>query len=381
MALKLSINELRLIKELFKEKKEKKKRRKAKKKAKIFPNEKQKFNGVSVDNNAIRYNFPNSGASVLSRDFQNNLGDLNNRFNNLIKDKPEKVEEYKSKYHELADNLIDDVIDGKRNIRRNKTGSTTISDLIDEVKGPKKHRISRRKVDIVRSPRANDGAGDFSRASFNPRTQDENRPTMGGMISYFKTLPNEQPKIPQFMPRGDNIDFSVTSFEGSDAVDGMPDAFESGENPEFQQPEPDENYEIAEGNEEDDNAADEIAEDDAGEIAEDDADENDEDDADENDEIAEDDELPNSPLKQKPSPKVEDGGFRGFFEKRIRKNKKIMVIDSDDDDGSTIPNLKRSSSAPEVNKKNKSFVCSDCGKAYTTEKALMKHKKDKHKGG
>jgi hypothetical protein len=382
MTVKLSIDELKRIKELFQEKKEKRKRKKAKKKGKIFPNEKQKFNGDLVSDNVVRYNFPNTGASVLSRDFQNNLGDLNNRFNNLIKDKPEKAEEYKSKYHELANNLIDDVIDGKRNIRRNKTGSTTISDLIDEPKKSRKPKISRRKVDILRTPRANDGAGDFSQTSFAPRKQKENRPTMGGLISYFRTLPNEQPKAPQFMPRGDNIDFSVSSFEGTDAVDGMPDEADAGENPDFNQPEPDEfltgdegeDVDDAEG--EDDNASVNAA---SGDFSPQEQMDNLDDGEDD-----EDDKQPTSTIKAKPKPQTNDQNdeFEAFNKKKNKKKSKVVVIDDDDDeeeeDTTDMPNLKRSSSAPEANKKNKSFVCPDCGKAYTTEKAVRKHQKEKH---
>lgn len=286
--------ELKLIKELFQEKKEKRKRKKVKKKGKIFPNEKQKFNGDLVSDNVVRYNFPNTGASVLSRDFQNNLGDLNNRFNNLIKDNPEKSKEYKNKYHELADNIIDDVIDGKRNIRRNKVGSTTISDLID---------------DPMKSRKPNDGAGDFSRASFTPRKIDENgRPTMGRMVSYFKTLPNQQPRVPQFIPRGDNIDFSVSSFEGTDAVDGMPDEADAGENPDFEQPEPDEfltaegdeGDEVDEGDEGDDNASIEVT---SGDFKPDEIGDWNDDDNEEEDEL---DKQPTSAIKPKPQPQTNE---------------------------------------------------------------------------
>jgi hypothetical protein len=194
MTVKLSIEELKRIKELFREKKEKRKKKKAQKNAqkraqkknKIFPNEQQKFNGNLSSDNVVRYNFPNSGASVLARDFQNSLGDLNNRFNNLIKDKPEKTEEFqkkteefKSKYHEMANNLIDDVLDGKRNIRRNKEGSTTITDLIEKPKEISRPKMSRRKVEIISTPMPNDGVGDFSRVAFKPKVSDKNiRPTM-----------------------------------------------------------------------------------------------------------------------------------------------------------------------------------------------------------
>jgi predicted SprT family Zn-dependent metalloprotease len=61
-----------------------------------------------------------------------------------------------------------------------------------------------------------------------------------------------------------------------------------------------------------------------------------------------------------------------------------MVIDDDDEseeDLNGMPNLKRSSSAPEANKKykeNKTYRCSECGKAYTTQKAVDEHIKKKH---
>jgi hypothetical protein len=389
MTVKLSIEELKRIKELFQEKKEKRKRKKAKKKGKIFPNEKQKFNGDLVSDNVVRYNFPNTGASVLSRDFQNNLGDLNNRFNNLIKDNPEKSKEYKSKYHELADNLIDDVIDGKRNIRRNKVGSTTISDLIDEPKKSRKPKISKRKVEILRTPRANDGAGDFSRTSFAPRKQEENRPTMGGLISYFRTLPNEQPKVPQFMPRGDNIDFSVSSFDGTDAVDGMPDEGDAGENPDFEQPEPDEfltgdeGDDVEDAEDENGNASVNAA---SGDFSPQEQMDNWDDGEDVENVEDENDKQPTSAIKAKPKPQTNEQNdeFEAFNKKRNKKKSKVVVTDDDDEDEEDLngmPNLKRSSSAPEANKKykeNKSFVCPDCGIAYTTEKAVRKHQKEKH---
>ena len=383
MTVKLSIEELKRIKELFQEKKEKRKRKKAKKKGKIFPNEKQKFNGDLVSDNVVRYNFPNTGASVLSRDFQNNLGDLNNRFNNLIKDNPEKSKEYKSKYHELADNLIDDVIDGKRNIRRNKVGSTTISDLIDDSKKSRKPKISKRKVEILRTPRANDGAGDFSRTSFAPRKQEENRPTMGGLISYFRTLPNEQPKTPQFMPRGDNIDFSVSSFDGTGAVDGMPNEGDAGVNPDFEQPEPDE-FSTAEGDEvEDDNESVNAA---SGDFSPQEQMDNWDDGEDVENVEDENDKQPTSAIKAKPKPQTNEQNdeFEAFNKKRNKKKSKVVVTDDDDEDEEDLngmPNLKRSSSAPEANKKykeNKTYKCPECGKAYTTQKAVDEHIKKKH---
>jgi hypothetical protein len=308
----------------------------------------------------------------------------------LIKDNPEKSKEYKSKYHELADNLIDDVIDGKRNIRRNKVGSTTISDLIDEPKKSMKPKILKRKVEILRTPRANDGAGDFSRSSFTPRKQEENRPTMGGLISYFRTLPNEQPKDPQFMPRGDNIDFSVSSFDGTDAVDGMPDEADSGENPDFEQPEPDEfltgdegeDVENAEDEDEDGNASVNAA---SGDFSPQEQMDNWGDGEDVENVEDENDKQPTLAIKNKPKPQTNEQNdeFEAFTKKSKKKNK-IIVVDDDDEDEEDLngmPNLKRSSSAPEANKKykeNKSFVCPTCGKAYTTEKAVKKHQKEKH---
>jgi hypothetical protein len=372
MTVKLSIEELALIKELFREKKEKRKRKKAKKakkagkKGEIFPNEKQQFKGDLVSDNVVRYNFPNTGASVLSRDFQNNLGDLNNRFNNLIKDKPEKTEEFKSKYHEMANNLIDDVLDGKRNIRRNKEGSTTITDLIEKPKESSKPKMTRRKVEIIRSPRKNDGFGDFSRVAFTPRKIDQNiRPTMD-ITSYFKNLPNPQPKSQQFIPRGDNIDFSVGSFEGENAVDGMPDDGNDGVNPEFEQPEPDEFLEVVEDVEdvEDDKMSINVE---TGDFKPDEnedwgSDENDENEGnDGNDGNYEDQQTPTLQIKYKPQPQTNDQNdeYEKFFgKKKQRKTPKIGLIDDEDDE--------------------KSFTCPECGKTYASAGSLKRHQKSKH---
>jgi hypothetical protein len=308
----------------------------------------------------------------------------------LIKDKPEKTEAFKSKYHEMANNLIDDVLDGKRNIRRNKEGSTTITDLIEKPKETSRPKMSRRKVEIIRTPMPNDGAGDFSRVAFKPKILDKNtRPTMN-ILSYFKDLPNPQPKIPQFMPRGDNIDYAVNSFDGLEAVDGMPDDVNDGVNPEFDQPAPDEFI--------DDNVVEEVDDD-----VDDAVDDNMSIDVltgdfkpDDNDELEdwadEEYEQPTSQIKAKPKPQTNDQNdeFESFFsKKKHRKTPKVAAADeyNEEDDYDLksaspiqLPKIdeKYNGAKKDAKKDDKQYVCPSCGNSYTSKSSLTRHQKAKH---
>jgi hypothetical protein len=231
------------------------------------------------------------------------------------------------------------------------------------------------------APLPNDGKGDFSSVRFFATPNRTNLPTLGSASS-FLGLPNQQPPITNYMPTGDNIDLPTSNFEGTDAVDGMPDDPQPPEeNPDFNPIEPDEleidDEDENKGDDEDDdndddeaNSTNAISGDDG--AADDFSDDEEKDD--DPPEKDEDDEIPDTPIKPKPIPETKPTKKKGG-------KKRVIVADSDEEDDAKAdgkPKLERASSAPEERKK---FICPECGEGFPTPKGLDGHfkRKPKHK--
>ncbi len=220
--IKLSFNELKQLMQLNKAKR--KKRRKAKEKSIKFEPIKNNPNM----RNFVTQSFPNTGASILSREVDVLRGELNKKSNALISaGKPEESKEYKTEMHKTANTMIDNVIDGTRNIRFNQDNSMTISAPINfktksgNKPGPKVGSKNRAKI-VEINP--SDGKGDFKEVRFTAKKTSP--PTMADRVEQLdNSINNDQPKSIVYI--GDNIDVPMSTWHDHGFDDYEPDDLES----------------------------------------------------------------------------------------------------------------------------------------------------------
>ena len=235
------------IKKLIKEdkKKAKRKKKKAKKAKKIKANTAAAFDpikhnpnmrdhvtasrftnaGVPISNTSASV-FPNTGASVLTREVDTLRGELNKVNNRLIglgdnNKEPEK--KHKSTFHSIAERLGDDIQEGKRSFKQHKNGSFTIGDIA-RPKTPKpvgRPKGSVNKAKIVEIGR-HDGIGDFSvstpLASSEYKSEPKEQPSLSSAGEHKEPLiKNEKPVEVNLFHEEDNVD--VAKSEWNDNVD------------------------------------------------------------------------------------------------------------------------------------------------------------------
>ncbi len=216
--IKLSFKELQQLlskRDSIGKKKKKRKRKKNKKRLEFEPIKQN----PNMRDHVTSTLFPNTGASVLSREVETLRGKLNAMTNNLIKDgKVEEAKAQKSFFHGLADKLADETLVGDRNMKQNKDGSVTVSSLLNLPTATSKARRGSANVvpdskmifptrKNVATPFQPNGKGDYSRVSFAAPKTPSKAPSLQTILEErVVQLPPPPPKDTVYMPTGDNID-------------------------------------------------------------------------------------------------------------------------------------------------------------------------------
>ena len=152
--------------------------------------------------------FPNTGASMLSREIDVIRGELNKQTNKLIEagqappptNNKENPLLFKSDFHKQIYDIGSDVFDGRRISLAHPDGSITIS----------------KKINDHIHYQYNDGVGDFSKTPFNLTKKNLESPyRLGTSNSGNLQIPNLQPKTTVYIPTGDNIDVNASEFNST----------------------------------------------------------------------------------------------------------------------------------------------------------------------